>query len=187
MSGERHSRRGPAALVLASVLALLAFASFPVFAQAAGSGEIEYENPLPNAEGHHGHNTSGEEKIATSSQEKGGGVTAPSPGSSETAPPSGGSSVESPPSETVGEAGSGSGSRQGNPGESGVHRAEGGAGSPAQPHHAAKPADEGGGSSPLVPILIAIAVLAAISVGAVYLRRRRGEDRPPKAVSPRAG
>ncbi len=31
-----------------------------------------------------------------------------------------------------------------------------------------------GSSSPLVPILIAIAVLAAISVGAVLYRQRRG-------------
>jgi hypothetical protein len=33
---------------------------------------------------------------------------------------------------------------------------------------------ESGGSSPLVPILIAVAVLAAISVGAVLVRQRRG-------------
>ena len=31
-------------------------------------------------------------------------------------------------------------------------------------------------SSPLVPILIAVAVLAAISVGAVLYRQRRGDD-----------
>ncbi len=31
-------------------------------------------------------------------------------------------------------------------------------------------------SSPLVPILIALAVLAAISVGAVLFRQRRGDD-----------
>jgi hypothetical protein len=40
------------------------------------------------------------------------------------------------------------------------------------------------GSSPLVPILIAIAVLAAISIGAFYYRQRRqGPDSP---VSPKA-
>lgn len=33
---------------------------------------------------------------------------------------------------------------------------------------------DSGGSSPLVPILIAVAVLAAISVGAVLVRQRRG-------------
>lgn len=40
-----------------------------------------------------------------------------------------------------------------------------------------------GSSSPLVPILIAIAVLAAISVGAYYYRQRRDPDSP---VSPKA-
>jgi hypothetical protein len=38
------------------------------------------------------------------------------------------------------------------------------------------PGDEGGGSSPLVSVLIAIAVLAAISIGAVARRRRRDDD-----------
>lgn len=33
---------------------------------------------------------------------------------------------------------------------------------------------DSGGSSPLVPILIAVALLAAISVGAVLMRQRRG-------------
>jgi cobalamin biosynthesis Mg chelatase CobN len=43
--------------------------------------------------------------------------------------------------------------------------------------------DNGGGSSPLVPILIAIAVLAAISIGAVLWRQRRNPGAP---VSPNA-
>ncbi|HEU4707491.1 MAG TPA: hypothetical protein VFS64_09895 [Solirubrobacterales bacterium] len=46
-----------------------------------------------------------------------------------------------------------------------------------------KPAEEGS-SSPLVPILIAIAVLAAISIGAYYYRQRRqgaGSSVSPKA------
>lgn len=40
------------------------------------------------------------------------------------------------------------------------------------------------GSSPLVPILIAIAVLAAISVGAFFYRQRRQD--PTSPVSPKA-
>lgn len=45
--------------------------------------------------------------------------------------------------------------------------------------------EEGSSSSPLVPILIAIAVLAAISIGAFFYRQRRqsGTDSP---VSPKA-
>lgn len=39
-------------------------------------------------------------------------------------------------------------------------------------------------SSPLIPILIAVALLAAISVGAVLYRQRR--QRPGTSVSPKA-
>lgn len=42
-------------------------------------------------------------------------------------------------------------------------------------------------SSPLVPILIAIAVLAAISIGAfLYRQRRQGPDSPESPASPKA-
>jgi hypothetical protein len=40
----------------------------------------------------------------------------------------------------------------------------------------AAPGSDGGGSSPLVPILIAILVLAAGSVAYVMIKRRRGDD-----------
>lgn len=43
--------------------------------------------------------------------------------------------------------------------------------------------EDDGGTSPLVPILIVVALLAAISVGVVYWQRRRAGDAPitPKA------
>jgi hypothetical protein len=44
----------------------------------------------------------------------------------------------------------------------------------------------GGGSSPLAPILIAIAVLAAISVAVVMIRQRRQRGGSSTPVSPRA-
>ena len=46
-----------------------------------------------------------------------------------------------------------------------------------------------GGSSPLVPILIAVAVLAAISIGYfLYRQRKQGPDSPGSSVSsPKAG
>lgn len=47
-------------------------------------------------------------------------------------------------------------------------------GAQKQPGVQASQSGEGGGSSPLVPILIAIAVLAAISVAVVMIRQRRG-------------
>jgi hypothetical protein len=46
---------------------------------------------------------------------------------------------------------------------------------------------ESSGSSPLVPILIAIAALAAISIGVVMMRARRQRDgRGGASVSPEA-
>lgn len=46
-------------------------------------------------------------------------------------------------------------------------------------------ASDGGSSSPLVPILIAIAALAAISIAAVVIRQRR-RGGPGSPVSPNA-
>jgi MYXO-CTERM domain-containing protein len=40
-------------------------------------------------------------------------------------------------------------------------------------------AEDDGGSSPLVPILIAIGVLAAISLGVVWFRRQRSTPGDP--------
>ena len=47
-------------------------------------------------------------------------------------------------------------------------------------------AADDGSSSPLVPILIAIAALAAISIAAVVIRNRRQGDGPDTGVSPKA-
>lgn len=48
-------------------------------------------------------------------------------------------------------------------------------------------ASSDGGSSPLVPILIALAVLAAISVGVVAMRKKREDADPGAPASPEAG
>jgi hypothetical protein len=74
----------------------------------------------------------------------------------------------------------GKGAGQGNPGN-GPKLAE------SKPvKSSAAGAEESGSSSPLVPILIAIAVLAAISIGAVVVRQRRQRDGSGSQVSPRA-
>jgi hypothetical protein len=54
----------------------------------------------------------------------------------------------------------------------------------SQPGENASTVSEDDSSSPLVPILIAIAVLAAISIGAYYYRQRRQD--PGSSVSPKA-
>jgi hypothetical protein len=60
----------------------------------------------------------------------------------------------------------------------------GGAVAVAYPHHpeaatATLAGSSGGGSSPVVPILIAVAILAAISIGTVVYRHRRAEGGRP--------
>jgi hypothetical protein len=49
------------------------------------------------------------------------------------------------------------------------------------------PASSDDGSSPLVPILIAIAVLAAISIAAIMIRQRRQRDGSSPSLSTKAG
>jgi cobalamin biosynthesis Mg chelatase CobN len=171
----RPARRWGLFAVL-SVSALLACACFPLLAQADSSGAV-YEPELPTATGHSGgggtasHGGSG--GGATASQIKGSNHSGSSKNSSQggSSPAKGGAN--------------GGGSGQGSPGN-------GSSGSPgAQPQggtqtSAGAPASSGGGSSPLVPILIAIAALAAISIGAVAMQRRR-QHRSGSSVRPEAG
>jgi hypothetical protein len=156
------------------VLALLAFACFPVLAQAETVYETENTN-LPGGGGHkpstHHNNPEGSESSPDAEQsgvpgggggENGGGGSQPESSKSENAP-----SQESNPS---------------SPGGGGHGQGEGGNGatkgqkppSSVQIGEPKSAVSDSGGSSPLVPILIAVAVLAAISVGAVLIRQRRG-------------
>ena len=58
---------------------------------------------------------------------------------------------------------------------------------PAAPHAKSTPDSSDDGSSPLVPILIAAAVLAAISIGALMIRQRRQRDGSSPSLSTKAG
>lgn len=84
--------------------------------------------------------------------------------------------------------GSGGNNGQGKPDAS----AQGGAKNPVHTGDQSKSSaqasksDDGGGSSPLVPILIAIAVLAAISVAVVMAKQRRQRRGPTGTASPEA-
>jgi len=180
MHGMRHSRTAPAgrSLLLVSLLALLAFTCFPVLALADSSGQVYETDPVPQGH-HHEH-----EPVAKTSGNSGGTPSAPSEsGSAPTAESTGGV-----PSEAVNVNANNSPERhQGSP--------EGGQGKAHEnvaPSHAtttANPVSHGdGGSSPLVPILIALAVLAAISIGVFVLRQRRsGSSGGGKLSAPRAG
>lgn len=169
MHRTRHPRArslARPAFLLSSVIALLAFACAPVFAQA--ETVYEYENPTIPGETkpvhHKGKNSpSGESSPAHSSNAPGGGGTGAGPGGG-----SGGHNVSGNPS-TGAEGGNG----QGSPGGSAGGDQSGAGGQLQAGEPAGSTSGSGGGSSPLVPILIAIAVLAAISIGAVVIRQRR--------------
>jgi cobalamin biosynthesis Mg chelatase CobN len=194
MHRPRHRPRRSARLYfsLLSVLALVAFACVPALAQAecTDSSCAEYEIDIPTAGGKDKTGKpKGDEPTAEASK-KGGGGTGSEPSSSEE------SSEEPEESQGGGvpgkdNGGGGSGDKNSSPGGGnatggkegldGSQAVEG----PTQQGQAAAAADDGGGSSPLVPILIAVAVLAAISIGAViYRQRRQGSGSP---VSPNAG
>jgi cobalamin biosynthesis Mg chelatase CobN len=158
--------------VVLSVLALLAFACSPALAQA----ETVYETPDTNLPGetgkspskHKNPDTPESSSKAHASQNPGDGGSGQPDESSET---SSGASTGNP--NTPG----GEGGSQGKAGEG----AKAGDDTPGGSVQATVPLETSSattddGSSPLVPILIAVAVLAAISVGAVLYRQRRGGD-----------
>jgi cobalamin biosynthesis Mg chelatase CobN len=172
---------GPQTLVV-SVLALLALACFPVLAH-ADSSEVQYQDAPPTVTG---------TKVPTDRQPPGGASKQAHHDGS--APPAKASNADGSRSSGKGSAtdGSSSGSgadtagtgQQGSPGKASGQ----GSSSPGKTAGKAEPASTGsdGGSSPLVPILIAILVLAAISLGAVIVQRRR-RGTPGAPVSPKAG
>jgi MYXO-CTERM domain-containing protein len=162
----------------------LAFACLPALAQADSSG-IQYEDAPPTATGQKP--TVRHEPPAESSSASG-GATAPSSQGGSASGGAGGSSSEDPSSESGGVASTGGngGNGQGSPGTAADNPVAGGEqgisqGSPVETKSAA---EDDGGSSPLVPILIAIAVLAAISLGALTMRQRR--QRQGGSISPEA-
>jgi cobalamin biosynthesis Mg chelatase CobN len=183
MSGMRQAS-GPLAgrLILAlSVLALLAFSCFPVLAQADSSG-IQYSDAPPTVTGSHKIPTQSEPS-AHSSKANGGAKANGSGGSGSSGKGSsaGGSSSKSGGAPAT--ANGGGTGQQGSPGKGSAN----GSGNLSGTTQSGKPASsqDSGSSSPLVPILIAIAVLAAISIGVVAMQRRRRGSAP--SVSPKAG
>jgi cobalamin biosynthesis Mg chelatase CobN len=162
---------GRPAVALVSVLALLAFACFPVLAQAETVYETEsttlpgggggksptQKNPVshessPNAHSSGAPGNSGPESTPGSSQSQNRASDGNNPST-----PGGGGQAQSK---------QGDGANHGN-------KQAGGDVQSAKPLSTTLAADDNS-SSPLVPILIAVVVLAAISVGVVLARQRRG-------------
>lgn len=178
MLGMRHQIRHLAGrgLGLLSMSALLAFACFPVLASAADSSEIEYSDaPPPKIEG-----KGPRKKPATSPGTSGGGSEQSATRSGSTGDP--GSDRKSSTDESGGAPAQKDGDGKG--GGPDVGKGDEVAGQP-QAIDVSPTSTDDDGSSPLVPILIALAVLAAISIGAVVMRRRRDSE-PGSPVSPEA-
>ena len=191
--------RTSAAAGLVSVLALLALACLPVFAQA--SSIPQYEDSVPKATGGGGSNDgssggSQAEPPAKKSNTSGGATTPTNTGGGGGG--GGGNnavsgSAEGNPnsnSQPQGKADGGSGSgQQGSPANATSGQKNGNAQKPVQTTSEGTPKSDDGGSSPLVPILIAIFVLAAITLAVVLIRQRRqgdSTDEPGAPASPEA-
>jgi cobalamin biosynthesis Mg chelatase CobN len=152
------------------VLALLAFACFPVLAQAETVYEQESTTLPGNGGGsspsHNPDSGGSSPKAHWSGAPDGGGSEGSTPGSSESQNRASKESNPSTPgggSQAQGEKGNGVPDGK----QSGLELET------AKPLGNSTTVDDDS-SSPLVPILIAVAVLAAISVGAVLYRQRRG-------------
>ena len=177
---------GPLAFLLSSVLALLAFACFPVLAQADSAG-AQY-NPGINGPGGHPEEN---KKIAKKSESpNNGGASAPVESDSGSTESGGGAYTEAPSSGS----GGGAATAQKNDAGTGQGKPENGSTPAAKanvqqtaPASSKAPASDDDGSSPLLPILIGVLVLAAISVGAFVIRQRRQRDGANPSLSTKAG
>jgi cobalamin biosynthesis Mg chelatase CobN len=167
------------------VLAVLAIACFPGLAQAEENDGIQYETDVPTVPSDQSSNIP--------SKKKSGGTDAPSESESEASKSDTPGGAVSAGNDDSGQGG-GTPSGQGNQAGGGDgQKAKDGAKNAAGSVNAAQPlpvatapaADSDGGSSPLVPILIAVAVLAAISIGYFLYRQRRQGSSP--VSSPKAG
>jgi cobalamin biosynthesis Mg chelatase CobN len=159
-------------------------ACFPGLAAAEENSGIQYETDVPTVPSHEGSDN-------IPSQKNSGGSNSSDPGAESSGDDSsGGVSSGGGNSGTGGTStGQGNQAQGGADGKAadGSKPAGGGVGGaqelPTAESVASKTASDDG-SSPLVPILIAIVVLAAISIGAYYYRQRR--QGPGSTVSPNA-
>jgi cobalamin biosynthesis Mg chelatase CobN len=174
----RHRIRQRARLAAGpfSVSALLAFALFPALANAEDSSGIQYSDAPPTVTG---------KQVPNSSATNAGGAAGQS--STRSGSTDGRKSDDSRENGSAGGAAGhrGGDGKDGGSGASGANQ-RGEEGTPAEAIDLA-PSSTDEGSSPLVPILIALAVLAAISIGTVAMRRRRqGPADGETPVSPEA-
>jgi len=159
---------------------LLAFACFPAVVLAQDSSELEYGEAVPTIPP----NTHDKNPAKSSGSDGGSGKSSTDSGTSSEP----GSSEDDSSDDTGGAAApnSGDGSGQGSQdkGAAADDRSRVAANPPAVTETA--PISHDDSSSPLVPILIALAVLAAISIGVVVMRRRSQSPHTGSSASPEA-
>jgi cobalamin biosynthesis Mg chelatase CobN len=182
------------------VLALLALALFPVLAHAENSNEAIYTPEVPSIEST-GSTAPKTHKESSATPHK----SSNNPAAHSSAAETGGTGSEGPEGEAEGESegnqkssgGAGGTGGNGNPpkaggGEGGGSKSGGtsksaGGISEAQAVATKSPgagaSESSGGSSPVVPILIAVVLLAAISIGVVLYRQRKSGQGPDSRVS----
>ena len=187
---HRPVSSGRLSIALLSALALVVFACLPALAQAedcTDSSCKQYEVEIPTAGGKE---KPGNQATEGSKEPKANASESPPAGQGKTQPSEGGNSEEEKNGAAAGGNGgptdkgnsAGGGNNGSNPTSTGIEDEK--ALGTAQGQNASH---SDGGSSPLVPILIAIAVLAAISIGAViYRQRRQGSGGTGSPVSPNA-
>jgi len=169
-------------LLLLSVLAVLAMACFPGLAAAENSG-IQYgtDEPVPTVPDQKTNIPSKDSGDSDSANDSGPGATGSNtPGG---ASPGGGDGTGTGSDAGTGQGNQATGGGDGK-GANGSQPAGGDVGDAQSLQTTSSTVgDSDDGSSPLVPILIAVAVLAAISIGAYYYRQRRQD--PGSSVSPK--
>jgi cobalamin biosynthesis Mg chelatase CobN len=183
----RILRLGHRGLVPLAVSAILAFALFPGLAVAQDSSGVQYSDAPPTPTGKSSQddpaNASNVDRADRSGQSStGSGSTGDAKSRDGNREGDGGAAGKGGDDPGKGGQGDGAGGTAGGDGDDrgGDERAV----TQADPSSAA--ADDGG-SSPLVPILIALAVLGAISFGIVAMRKRGEDDDSGVPASPEAG
>jgi cobalamin biosynthesis Mg chelatase CobN len=183
------------------VLALLALALFPVLAHAE-SAEKVYEVEVPSIESESPTHKQGSSHNS-SNPKKAEGSAAAGTGTENSGEPEGEAGEEGQKKSSGGTSGGGNNNpptSSGGGGSGGNKPSSGGVGGKPEggisnnqevaKSQSGKPVSEstGGSSSPVVPILIAVFVLAAISIGVVLYRQRKSGQGPDRRVSsPNAG
>jgi cobalamin biosynthesis Mg chelatase CobN len=195
MQGAPHRQARSSArsvFLLPLMLALLALVAFPVFAHAAGIPQYEVSpeetgitrEPVHHPKSNEGQSPGSESQKAAHGSAANGANGPEGPGeegesSHGGAAGKGESGGQGPSAGEPGKSGDGGAKSGGSGTENGVgpglEAAGGGNVTPASSNSTSG----GGSSSPIVPILIAVAVLAAISIGVVIYRQRKsgpGQD-----------